>query len=149
MTRVDVENALLEMGMPVALSGFNYIVSAVLKLDAAEWKYCKVVALYAQIGKEFNSTGSRVERAIRHAFETVRLKGNVDFVQKYIGFDNNTNFNSLCKFLLVLKRENDSLETLPPNNERASITPPVPDSIEILFKSIYMALAEYFAYTKE
>lgn len=149
MTRADVENALLEMDMPVALSGFKYIVSAVLKLDTEEWKDCKVVALYVQIGKEFNSTGSRVERAIRHAFATVRLKGNIDFVEKYIGFDNSANFNSLCKFLLVLKRENDSLETLPSNNERASIASPVPDSIEILFKSVYMALAEYLAYTKE
>lgn len=145
MTRVDVENALLEMGMPVALSGFKYIVSAVLKLDAAEWKYCKVVSLYAQIGKEFNSTGSRVERAMRHAFSRVRLNGNIDFVKKYIGFDNSANFNSLCKFLLVLKRENDSLETLPPNSERVSITQHVPDSNEILLKSIYRELTEYFS----
>lgn len=42
--------------------------------------------LYPSVAKEFNTTSSRAERAIRHAIETGWTKANVDFTIELFGY---------------------------------------------------------------
>ena len=42
--------------------------------------------LYPAIAKKYNTTASRVERAIRHAIEVVWSRGQVDTINKLFGY---------------------------------------------------------------
>jgi len=42
--------------------------------------------LYPMIADKYNTTASRVERAIRHAIELAWDRGNVDLMNKYFGY---------------------------------------------------------------
>ena len=42
--------------------------------------------LYPEVAKKFNSTASRVERAIRHAVETGWNRGNAELQERIFGF---------------------------------------------------------------
>ena len=42
--------------------------------------------LYPDIAKIYNTTASRVERAIRHAIETAWMNGNVDVINDIFGY---------------------------------------------------------------
>ena len=76
-------------------------------LDQDDWKDPTGTALYHTIGRMNNTTESRVERAIRSALETVRGKnnGNVDEVEKYIGFINCNSSASLMSLYKNIKAE--------------------------------------------
>ncbi|HBG12137.1 MAG TPA: hypothetical protein DDX68_10775, partial [Clostridium sp.] len=68
MIKDRAKDVLIKMGMPSSILGFKYIPD-VMELFEAGYENAKITALYVDIGKKHNSTGSRVERAIRHAFE--------------------------------------------------------------------------------
>ena len=95
-------NALLEMGMPVNLLGFKYIVDAMVLLEDEDWNNCKITSLYFKIAKMNNTTYQRVERCIRHAFGNVFKKGDLVFVQKWLTFNNKTSGNLLYTFHMKL-----------------------------------------------
>lgn len=105
MDRMKIEDALLAMGIPAGIKGFNYIVDAVAILDAEEWRDAKITALYYKVAKTNNTTLPKTERAIRFAFETARKKGEHNIVSHYIGFSNNGNSSSLKQLHMMLKRE--------------------------------------------
>ena len=42
--------------------------------------------LYPEVAKRFNTTPSRVERAIRHAIEVAWDRGDVEVLQKFFGY---------------------------------------------------------------
>ena len=42
--------------------------------------------LYPNVAKEYNTTSSRVERAIRHAIEVAWDRGDVDVLNSYFGY---------------------------------------------------------------
>ena len=105
MERKRTEQILLQMGVPCCIKGFRYIADAVEILendmDVSMTKY-----LYPTIASRHATTASRVERAIRHAFEVARSeKGDFDIVNQYIGFMNCTNSASLCSLTMHLKEE--------------------------------------------
>mgnify|MGYP000338197445 FL=1 len=67
--------------------------------------------MYHTVGKMNNTTESRVERAIRSALESVRGKnGNVDEVNKYIGFINCNSSASLMSLYKNIKAEQTATE---------------------------------------
>lgn len=104
ITRELVEAALFKMGMSASLKGFGYIVDSVLTMNKE--KNIKITYLYFRVAKIYGTTAQRVERSIRHAFETVRgCKGDYDVVNHYIGFANCTNSASLSMLLLRLREE--------------------------------------------
>ena len=43
-------------------------------------------ALYPMVAKRYNTTPSRVERAIRHAIEVAWDRGDIEILQKYFGY---------------------------------------------------------------
>ena len=105
MDREKIEDALLAMGVPAGIKGFNYIADAVEILDERGTNISITKELYPAIAEKNNTTPSRVERAIRHAFEVVRARGNSEAVSKYIGNINCNNSSSLKQLYMMLKRE--------------------------------------------
>lgn len=105
MNRAKIEDTLLAMGVPAGIKGFNYIADAIQIFDEMGTNISITKELYPAIAKKNNTTTSRVERAIRHAFEVVRShKGNPEIVEKYIGFTNCNNSSSLKQLYMMLKR---------------------------------------------
>lgn len=98
-------NALIEMGMPADIKGFHYIVDAMVLFENEDWRKYKTVALYHEIAKLNNTTASRVERCIRHAFQFVTTRGDLEIVNKYLTLQRTTNGNLLHTFYLKLAQE--------------------------------------------
>ena len=69
-----IEETLIKCGMPVGLKGFQYIPEACSVL--AEEPNIKITVMYEVVAKKFDTTPSRVERAIRHAFQRGSQLGN-------------------------------------------------------------------------
>lgn len=85
LSKEKVEAVLFKMGMPANVKGFGYIVDSVLLLE--EDSKIKTTYLYFKVAQQHGTTGQRVERAIRHAFDIVRsCRGDYDVVNHYIGF---------------------------------------------------------------
>ncbi len=75
------------MGVKPALAGYGYLKEALSKCYAdASYKKDVVKRLYVEIAKQFNTTASRVERAIRHAIEVAWSLGNADLQNKVFGY---------------------------------------------------------------
>ena len=98
-------NALIEMGMPADIRGFKYIVDAMQMFEDKTVRTGKITTLYSEIAKLHDTTASRVERAIRHAFGRVILKGDLSIVEKYLTLQSTTNGNLLHVFYLRLTQE--------------------------------------------
>ena len=116
-----IEDALIAMGIPVSISGFDFIKEAVLILDRGGMKV-KWTGVYAEIGKKCGKSASKVERAIRHAFEVARsVRGDYDSVNHYIGFSNTNNASSICLLYRTIKREMDKEQTKVKNTDEQPV----------------------------
>lgn len=60
MMKRKVEDALIAMGIPASLSGFDFIKEAVLMLDK-EGINVKWTEVYAQIGEKYSKSAAQVE----------------------------------------------------------------------------------------
>lgn len=103
MNRQKIEDVLIEIGVPVSVKGFRYIVDAILIWDSKK-NVEMTKELYPQIARKNDDTPSKVERAIRHAFEVARKRGkNKEAIKHYIGLDNSSNSESLAMLHLRIK----------------------------------------------
>ena len=77
---------LLELGAPDHLVGHPYVVQAVL-LVVENRTYIDSITfgLYPQLAVMFDTTASRVERAIRHLIEVTWARGDWDTLNRYFG----------------------------------------------------------------
>ena len=98
-------NALIEIGIPSNIKGFRYIVDAMVLFEDEGIRFGKTTFLYKKIAEMNETTPSRVERAIRHAFAIVLTKGNLETVEKYLTMQNTTNGNLLHVLYLRLSQE--------------------------------------------
>lgn len=106
MNRAKIEDVLLAMGVPAGIKGFNYIADAIEIFDKRGANIFITKELYPAIAKKNNTTPSRAERAIRHAFERARsYGGNQEMVNHYIGMDNCKNSSSLKTLYIRIKQE--------------------------------------------
>lgn len=104
-------DALIKIGMPAELKGFKYISDTMCLFEKDEtWIRGKTTMLYREIAKMNDTTASRVERAIRHAFSVVLTKGDLEIVEKYLTLQNPTNSNLLAVFYIRLSQENKDEE---------------------------------------
>ena len=72
-------DVLLQMGVPASIKGFTYICDAIELFDTDPYyPDGKICSLYFEIARLHETTVSRVERAIRHAFEVALTKGERD-----------------------------------------------------------------------
>lgn len=106
MNREKIEDVLLAMGVPAGIKGFAYIVDAIQIFDERGTNIQITKELYPTVAEKNGTTPSRVEKAIRHAFECVRsYKGKPEVVEKYIGFTNCNNSSLLKQLYMMPKRE--------------------------------------------
>lgn len=109
MIKEKTKDVLIKMGMPVSIRGFKYIPDFMELFDAG-YEDAKITGLYADVAKKHNTTGSRVERSIRHAFEGVVAKGSRELVERYLSFDNTTN-SALLKLLYYRLKQEEKEES--------------------------------------
>lgn len=104
--KTSTVDILLSIGIPAGVKGFNYICDAMEIFDSdpyyADGKIC---ALYHDIAQKHNTTSSRVERAMRHAFETALLKGVPEKVDYYLDQVNTQNSNLLRTLYIRIKQD--------------------------------------------
>jgi two-component system response regulator (stage 0 sporulation protein A) len=82
-----VTNIIHEIGVPAHIKGYLYLREAIM-LAVKDMDVINAVTkvLYPTIAKTFNTTASRVERAIRHAIEVAWDRGDIDILQKFFGY---------------------------------------------------------------
>jgi len=84
---VDITRVIHQMGVPAHVKGYQYLRDAIM-LVCEEVNLMGAVTkeLYPMIAEKYNTTASRVERAIRHAIELAWDRGNVDLMNRYFGY---------------------------------------------------------------
>lgn len=82
----QIIHTLRELGVPAHLEGYEYLKEAFqICLDDAKAIRGITKILYPKIAKSFDTTPSRVERAIRHAIEVAWSRGDLDVFTQYFG----------------------------------------------------------------
>lgn len=85
--RKEITKLIHTLGMPAHVLGYEYTREAILlALGNKEILRSITKDLYPAIAQTFNTTPSRVERAIRHAVELAWDRGDLDTIQKFFGF---------------------------------------------------------------
>ena len=76
-----------EIGVPAHIKGYQYLRYAIIMtVENMEVINAVTKILYPEVAKHFNTTASRVERAIRHAIEVAWDRGDLETLQKYFGY---------------------------------------------------------------
>ena len=76
-----------EVGVPAHIKGYQYLREAIIiTVNDMEVINAVTKVLYPEVAKRFNTTPSRVERAIRHAIEVAWDRGDLETLQKYFGY---------------------------------------------------------------
>ncbi|MGI5911128.1 MAG: sporulation transcription factor Spo0A [Syntrophomonadaceae bacterium] len=84
---VEVTKIIHEIGVPAHVKGYQYLRDAIM-LVVEEINYLGAVTkeLYPTIAQKYDTTPSRVERAIRHAIELAWDRGDIDKINKFFGY---------------------------------------------------------------
>lgn len=84
--QISVTKILHELGVPSHIKGYQYIREGILLLyNNPEMIGGITKELYPEIADKFNTTVSRVERAIRHAIEVSWNRGDWDLMEEIFG----------------------------------------------------------------
>ncbi len=83
----NITNIIHEIGVPAHIKGYMYLREAITMVyNDIELLGSITKVLYPDIAKKFNTTASRVERAIRHAIEVDWSRGNIDSISALFGY---------------------------------------------------------------
>ncbi|WZX99177.1 sporulation transcription factor Spo0A [Bacillus sp. FSL W7-1360] len=83
----SITSVIHEIGVPAHIKGYMYLREAITMVyKDIELLGSITKVLYPDIAKKFNTTASRVERAIRHAIEVAWNRGNVDSIANLFGY---------------------------------------------------------------
>ncbi len=84
---VEITEILHQIGVPAHIKGYQYVRDAIrLTVENPDMLNSVTKILYPTVAKNFKSTSSRVERAIRHAIEVAWDRGDVEFLNSYFGY---------------------------------------------------------------
>ena len=84
--QISITNTLHELGVPSHIKGYQYIREGITIIYNNPSMIGGITKeLYPEIATRFNSTISRVERAIRHAIEVSWNRGNWDLMEEIFG----------------------------------------------------------------
>lgn len=84
--QISITKILHELGVPSHIKGYQYIREGIIILyERPEVVGGITKELYPDIATKFNTTVSRVERAIRHAIEVSWNRGNWDLMEEIFG----------------------------------------------------------------
>lgn len=87
----DVTNIIHEIGVPAHIKGYQYLRDAIIiSVGDGEMLNSITKLLYPSIAKKYQTTPSRVERAIRHAIEVAWSRGKMDTIDELFGYTINT-----------------------------------------------------------
>jgi len=83
----NITNIMHDIGVPAHIKGYLYLREAITMVyHDIELLGSITKILYPDIAKKFNTTASRVERAIRHAIEVAWNRGNIDSITDLFGY---------------------------------------------------------------
>ena len=82
-----VTQVIHQIGVPAHIKGYQYLREAII-MTVEDMDVINAVTkvLYPEVAQKFNTTASRVERAIRHAIEVAWDRGDLETLQKYFGY---------------------------------------------------------------
>lgn len=91
MNRQDLESQVTKVihhiGVPAHIKGYQYLRTAILMtIDNSDVINSVTKILYPAVAKKYDTTSSRVERAIRHAIEVAWDRGDIDVLNSYFGY---------------------------------------------------------------
>lgn len=76
-----------EIGVPAHIKGYQYLREAImLAVEDMDVINAVTKVLYPAVAQRYDTTASRVERAIRHAIEVAWDRGDLETLQKYFGY---------------------------------------------------------------
>ncbi len=117
----QVTSIILEVGIPAHVKGYQYVRRAILMaIHDPDVINGVTKIIYPTIAKEFKTTPSRVERAIRHAIEVAWDRGNVETLTSLFGYSvSGTRGKPTNSEFIAMIADRLRLENRPdPRNER-------------------------------
>ena len=82
-----ITSIIKEIGVPAHIKGYSYLREAIqMVYHDIELLSSVTKILYPEIAKKFNTTASRVERAIRHAIEVAWNRGSYENISELFGY---------------------------------------------------------------
>ncbi|WP_028391723.1 sporulation transcription factor Spo0A [Bacillus cihuensis] len=83
----NITSIIHEIGVPAHIKGYMYLREAIsMVYNDIELLGSITKVLYPDIAKKYNTTASRVERAIRHAIEVAWSRGNIESISSLFGY---------------------------------------------------------------
>jgi two-component system response regulator (stage 0 sporulation protein A) len=83
----QITSIIHEIGIPTHIKGYMYLREAInMVVNNIELLSSVTKELYPSIGGKFNTTSSRVERAMRHAIDVAWSRGQIDTINKIFGY---------------------------------------------------------------
>ena len=83
----EITSIIHEVGVPAHIKGYMYLREAItMVVNDIELLSAITKELYPSIAKKYNTTASRVERAIRHAIEVAWARGQVEAINRLFGY---------------------------------------------------------------
>ena len=83
----EVTNLIHEVGVPAHIKGYQYLRESILMaIEDMDILNAITKQLYPAIAKKFDTTPSRVERAIRHAIEVAWSRGKMDTLEQLFSY---------------------------------------------------------------
>ena len=83
----DVTEMIHEIGVPAHIKGYQYLREAIMmSVEDSEMLGSITKVLYPTIAAKYQTTSSRVERAIRHAIEVAWSRGRMETLNSLFGY---------------------------------------------------------------
>jgi two-component system response regulator (stage 0 sporulation protein A) len=83
----QVTKIIHQIGVPAHIKGYQYLRDAIVfVIEDVNLLGAVTKELYPMIAEKYNTTASRVERAIRHGIELAWDRGNIELMNKYFGY---------------------------------------------------------------
>jgi two-component system response regulator (stage 0 sporulation protein A) len=83
----QVTSIIHKIGVPAHIKGYQYLRTAIMMtVEDNELINSVTKILYPTVAKKYQTTSSRVERAIRHAIEVAWDRGDLDILNEYFGY---------------------------------------------------------------
>ncbi|MBE6759721.1 MAG: sporulation transcription factor Spo0A [Ruminococcaceae bacterium] len=84
---VTITEIIHQIGVPAHIKGYHYLRYAIMTaVQNPDIINAVTKQLYPTVAKQFDTTSSRVERAIRHAIEVAWDRGDVEVLNSYFGY---------------------------------------------------------------
>ena len=87
MLEEKISNIFITVGIPAHIKGYQYLREAIIMtVNNMDLINSITKQLYPTVAKRYNTTPSRVERAIRHAIEVAWDRGDPDVLNSFFGY---------------------------------------------------------------